>query len=74
MTPCWKSQRGLSSFTFDVLIWSSAENRLPARSRLWSGQFADVAAFGRGCWPRGAGTEEASTAETTATLNRTEHF
>src|SRR5262245_52073893 len=38
MTPCWKSQRGTSDFTFDRSIWRSGEYREPARSRLWSGQ------------------------------------
>ena len=32
----------MSDLTFFVLIWSSVENRLPARSRLWSGQFTDL--------------------------------
>jgi len=41
---------------------------------LWSGQFADVAALGRGSWPRGAGAEDASTAETATMLNVTEPF
>src|SRR5437773_7205283 len=62
MTPCWKSQRGLSDLTFDVLIWSSDENRLPARSRLWSGQFTDAAAVGRCAWPCGSGVDASTTA------------
>ncbi len=45
MTPCWKSHLGTSDFTFEVLIWSIAENRLPARSRLWSGQSTDLRAL-----------------------------
>ena len=44
MTPRWKSHLGASALTFDVLVWCIAENRLPARSRLWRGQFTDVAA------------------------------
>src|SRR6185295_5945278 len=74
MTPCWNSQRGLSDLTFDVLIWSSGENRLPARSRLWSSQFADVAALDCCACPRGAGAAEASTAETATMLNSVEPF
>src|SRR5258707_15562730 len=57
MTPCWNSQRGLSDLTFVLLIWSSAENRPPPRSRLWSGQFTDVAPLGRCAWARGTGVD-----------------
>src|SRR5258706_15585389 len=46
MTPVWKSQRGESDVTLEGLIWSSAANRLPARSRLCSGQLKDCAASG----------------------------
>jgi hypothetical protein len=43
MTPCWKSHRGTSVFTFVRLICVIVEKREPARSRLWSGQFTDDA-------------------------------
>src|SRR6478736_1094265 len=44
MTPCWKSHRGVSVFTFVRLICVIGEKRDPARSRLWSAQFT-VAGF-----------------------------
>src|SRR5207249_10340669 len=65
MTPCWNSHRGVSDRTFEVLIWSSAENRLPARSRLWSGQSTDRAPF---CC-----AEETVAAETVMTPRKTRH-
>jgi hypothetical protein len=46
MTPCWNSHRGASDLTFEVLIAVIGENRLPDKSRLWSGQFTDST---RGC-------------------------
>jgi len=43
MTPCWKSHRGTSAFTFVRLICVIGENREPARSRLCRAQFTVVA-------------------------------
>src|SRR5260221_2701816 len=68
MTPCRNSQRGLSDLTFDVLISFRAENRLPARSKLWSGQSTDVTASRRCASTRGERSVEASTANTAITL------
>src|SRR5215210_5557337 len=65
MTPCWKSHRGTRDFTFEVLIWSIAENRLPARSRLCSGQSTEVTAL------RWAGARDAVAATITVPSNAT---
>src|SRR6185295_2586193 len=46
MTPCWNSHRAVSDLTFEVLTWPAGEKRVPARSRLWSRQSSERAAFG----------------------------